>query len=322
MLRRNVEIRSTVETKASILEEMRVIRMHLENDEEEDLRFRVSRPLTRVNQSSVASDGTLDSDLGISSIPSDSGEPPVENIPLSHTSWRESALARSFTKSSTTFSLRSRKFGSSYHSAALFDDCKHAIFNNDSEFSVFRLGDLTKGSPKFSTILTQQYKHGEFIRNVASSRAFIITVTNKRLLVFKIDADKVIPVDTISHGDWDPSGLACHESETHLVAFLGQCQRNKTSRYDGQIRVYKYRIDGQVKKLPASTLNVPANDCPKRLSFGADSQILACITRIQNRILVWRLDDEFLSSQEPFEFLKNKYTAVSTQTPTGLADRC
>lgn len=299
---------------------MRVIGMHLENDEEEDLRFRVSRPLTRVNQSSVASDGALGSDLGISSIPSGSGEPPVENIPLSHTSWRESALARSFTKSSTTFSLRSSTFRSSYHSAALFDDCKHAIFNNDSEFSVYRLGDLTKRSPEFSRILTQQYKHGEFIRNVASSRAFIIIVTNKRLLVFSIDAD--IPIDTITHGDWDPSGLACHESETHLVAFLGQCQRNKASRYDGQIRVYKYRIDGQVKRLPVSTLNVPANDGPKRLSFGADSQILACITRIQNKVLVWRLDDEFLSSQEPFEFLKNKYTAVSAQTPTGLADRC
>ena len=320
MLRRDIEIRPTVETKADILKEISVIRVHLEKDEEDRLRFRVLRPLTRVNQNSVASGSVLDSDLGISSIPSGSREPPVESIPLSHTSWRESALARSFTKSSTTFSLRSRKFGSSYHSAALFDDCKHAIFNNDSEFSVYRLGDLTRGSPNFSGILKKQYKHGEFIRNVASSQAFITIVTNERLLVFKIGAD--IPIDTIMHGDWDPSGLACHESETHLVAFLGQCKRIKASRYDGQIRVYKYRIDGQVKKLPVSTLNVPANDGPKRLSFGADSQILACITRIQNKVLVWRLDDGFLPSLEPFEFLKNKYTAVSAQSPTCPADRC
>lgn len=320
MLRRDIETRLTNETKANVLEEeMQTIYGHLGGDEEESLRFRVA-PLTRVSQTPVAPSSILDTDLGINPR---TGESPIEEISGSHTLWRESALTRSIIKNSTTFSLRSvRKSRGSFHSAGLFDDCRHAFFNNDSEISVYQLGDLrTKtNSPSFSKILTQQYKHGELIRNVASSQGFIIIVTNKRIIIFKVDVEA--PIDTISHGEWDPSGLACHESETHLVVFLGQCQRNKSNKYNGQIRVYRYRRDGQVKKLPVFALNVPANDCPKRLCFDTDSQILTCITRVQNKLLVWKLNGDFLSPSEPFEYLKNKYTAVSARSTTTPADRC
>lgn len=314
MLRRDVEMRPAVETKVNILEEIHLIRMHLESDEDENLRFRVSRPLTRDAQSSVVTGGELDSDLIISPTSSKS-KSPIEGFHASHKSCRESAITRSFTKTSTTYSLRSvRKFSRSYHSAGLFDGCRYAFFNDDNEVSVYRLGDLRAKTtpPSFSRILTQQFKHGEFIRNVASSQAFMVIVTNKRLLIFQIDADT--PVDTILHRDWDPSGLACRESETHLVVFLGQCQLNKTKNHTGQIKIHRYRIHSQVQKLPIVALNLPANDYPKRLSFDTDSRILTCITRIQNKLLVWKLDDEFLSSSEPFEFLKNKYTAETRET--------
>ena len=319
MLRRYIETRVTIETKANILEEMQLIQKHLESDEEENLRFRMSRPLTRVSQSPVPPSDGPDDDFGISRIPSSSGKSPIEDIHASYTSWQESALGRSIVKNSTTFSLRSvRKFSSNYHSAGLFDSCQHAFFNSDSEVSVYQLGDLrTKTKwPSFSKIFTRQYRNGEIIRTVSSSQAFISIVTNKRLLIFKIDSDVLI--DTILHGDWDPSGLACHESKTHLLVLLGQCQRNETNNYNGQIRVYRYRIDGQASKLPVFALNVPANDCPKRVSF--DKHILTCITRIHNKLLVWRLNDDFHSSLEPFEFLKNKYTAVSLQSPAVIVN--
>lgn len=313
-LRRDIETRVTVETKANILEEIQIIRRHLESDEEENLRFRILRPLTRVSQDpSISSDGS-DDDPGISPVPSNSGKSPIEDAHASQTSWRESALPRAITKDSTTSSLRSvHKFSSNYHSAGLFDDCQHAFFNSDNEISVYRLGDIRTNntSSSFSRTFTQHYKHGEIIRNVSSSRKFLVVVTSKRLLVFGIGADA--PIENILHGDWDPSGLACHESKTHLVVFLGQCQRNTTNKYNGQIRVYRYRINGQASELPVFALSVPANDCPKRFSFDEGSQTLTCITRIQNKLLMWSLDDDFLSSSsEPFEFLKNKYTAVST----------
>ena len=321
-MERDIETRLTVETKATILDEMRIIRAHLDCDEEENLRFRVSRPLTRVSKTSVTPSSGLGSDSGNSPTPSSSGGSSIEEAHALHMSRLESTLTRSIIKHSEPFSLRSlRRFSSSYHSAGLFDDCRHAFFNNDSEISVYQLGDLARkpASPGFSRVFTQQYKHGECIRNVASSKAYIIIFTNKRLLVFKINAS--IPIDTTSHGEWDPSGLACYESGTHLIIFLGQCQRTKTSKYKGQIIVCRYQIDSQTKKLPIFALNVPANDSPKRISFHGDSNILTCITRIRNKLLLWRLDDDLFSSSEPVEFLKNEYTAVSTESPIARADR-
>lgn len=318
-------MRKTFETKANIVEEMQAIRAHLESDEEENLRFRVLRPLTRVARPPVTSGNGVGGIPGISTMPSNAEEltnGEGNEINASYTPWQESTLTRSMITNSTAFSLRSgRKFNSSYHSAGLFDDCRHAFFNNDTEVSVYRLGNLRgmSASPSFSRIFIEHYKHGECIRNVAPSKARIIIVTNKRLLVFSIGADT--PTDIILHGDWDPSGLTCHESNTHLVVFLGQCQRNRTNNYNGRIKIYRYRIDDQAKKLPVSNLNMPANDCPKRFSFHPDSRILTCITRIQNKLLVWRLDDDFLSSLEPFQFLKNKYTAVSARSPIAPTDR-
>ena len=283
---------------------MRVIKAHLDSDEEEGLRFAIPRPLPRV------------SDLSTPTIPLAPEEPPTEAV---HLPASESTLAKSRTRSSTTFSLSAvRSFGT-YHSAGLFKDGRHAFFNNDSELSVYELGDLRKKpvSQKFSTVFTQEFKqrkHQEFIRHVASGTSCIIIATNNRLLTFGIDPEKLI--SAASHRDWDPSGLACHESETHLVVFLGQGQRNMRNGYNGQVRVFRYRKHGQAEGLPVFALNVPANDSPKRLFFDPDSQILTCITRTQNKVLVWKLDDDFLSPLEPFEFLKNKYRAVSAQEPT------
>ena len=313
MLRRDVEARPAVETKANILEEMRLTHVQLESDEREKLRLRLTRPLTCVPQ---RSDSIQPRDYGISPIPPDRRE--SSPINTSHT--LERPLTRSNIKKSTTFSLRSRDFSRSYHSAGLLEGCHHAYFNNDSEISVYGLGDLQKNpaSPSFARVFTQQFKNRECIRSIASSLTYIIVVTNRRLLVFKVDTGTTI--DTVPHGDWDPSGLACHESQTHVVVFLGQCQRNKTNKYNGQIKVYRYRIEVQAEKLPVFTLNVPAGDNPKRVSFDADSQLLTCITRIQNKLLVWRLDDHFLSSSEPFEFSKNKYPAVSARRSAAPSD--
>ena len=316
MLRRDVEVRSAVEDKANVLEEIELIQVQLESDEREKLRLRVARPLTCVPQ---RSDSIQPRNFGISTIPPDRRE--SSPINTSHTSPSERALTRSDVKKSTTFDLRSvRNFNSSYHSAGLLEGCHHAFFNDDSEISVYRLGDLQRNptSPNFARVFTQRYKKGECIRSIASSLTYIIVVTNRRLLVFRID--KETPIDTIPHGDWDPSSLACHESETKVVVFLGQCQRNTLNEYNGQIKVYRYQMKGQAKKLPAFTLSVPASDNPKRVSFDTDSQVLTCITRIQNKLLLWKLNHDFFSSSEPFKFLKNKYPAVSTQSSATPSD--
>ena len=300
MLESDIRTRFAVETRSDIREEMRFIRLHLESDEKDSLRFRITRPLLRVSGSDTPA------------VPLDSEDPSFEESVVSAP---EVDLTRSFMKNCRVFSLRSiRKFSSSYHSAGLFDDCKHAFFNNDSEVSVYRLGDLrcNPALPKFSKVFTQKYKNRECIRNVTSSQSCIIIATNKRLLSFNLDAEA--PIDTIPHGVWDPSGLACYESETHWVVFFGQSQRNKSNKYNGQISVYTYKKGAQADGLSVLVLELPANDCPKRVSFHTDSHILTCITRLENKVLVWKLDDDFSSSSEPFEYLRNKYTQETGET--------
>ena len=228
----------------------------------------------------------------------------------------EKALPRSSTISSTKSSISSisiHKFNKSYHSVGLSEDCRHAVFNNDSELSVYKLAKKPV-SLEASRIFTQNYKQRkdrEYIRMAASCESFTMVATNKRLQVFNTDAGTLI--DTASHGGWDPSGLACHESETHLIVFLGQVQRGTSNECVGRIRVLRYRKHSQGEGLPVFALNVVANDSPKRLFFDADSRILTCITRARNQVLVWKLNDDFFSSSKPFEFMKNNYTAVSAQ---------
>ena len=281
--------------------------MHLGNYEGEGLRLQMAQPLTPV--SPITS--------------SDSGTPPIEERAEST---MEGALTRSIIKISKSYSLRSvRKFGNSYTSAGLFEDCKHAFFYNDSKISVYKLGDLRlqPDSPKLSWISTQTYKHGERIRSVGSSKSGLVVVTNDRQLTFNIQAEAAeVPVGTSSHGDWDPSGVACHETETQWVVFLGQCQRNESNGYNGQIKVYRYRKDGQAEGLPSTILKIPTNDCPKKVFFHAGSQILICITRIQNKLLMWKLHGDFSSTPEPFDLFQNGYTAVGARRPIVHADRC
>ena len=297
-LANDVSIRVGVDIKATVLEEMRFIKEHLTRDEDQGLRFQVSRPLERV------------SSLGTPIKPPEPGGPLTKEIDLSRP---EDTLPRSLINRCRKYSLRSvDKFSKSYTSAGLFADCRHAFFNGDGEVSVYKLENLPERliRPTFFKIFTQSYKHGELIMDVASSRSGIVIATNRRLSVFNIDAN--VPIGITAYEGWDPSGLACHETEDHLVAFFGQRQRNKTNNYNGQILVCMYRKEGQTERPPVC-LEVPANDYPKSLSYHADSRMLTCITRLQNKLLVWKLDDEFSSPLKPFEFLKNSYTVVSTR---------
>ena len=302
----DISIRVSVEIKATVLEEMRFIKEHLDSDEDQGLRFLVTRPLERVPGS------------GTPTRPPEPRRPLTEEIDLSRP---EDTLPRSLISRCRKYSLRSiNKFSKSYTSAGLFTDCRHAFFNNDGEVSVYKLGTLPGRpiSPTFPRVFTQSYKHGERIMDVASSRSGIVIATNRSLSIFDIDANA--SVDITSHADWDPSGLVCHETETHLVAFSGQRQRNKSNKYNGQIRVCMYRKEGQTAR-PPICLEVPANDYPKSLSYHADSRMLTCITRLQNKLLVWKLDDDFSSALKPFEFLKNNYTVVGFQySPHRLID--
>lgn len=312
---REIETRSLTEARETVLQEIQIIRSHLDQDEEYSLRLCTDQPITRKGESLCMMGTEID---GISDLSTPESSPDFRNSTYispgpSRTSWQEQPLMRSKFKASAIFSVQiPRKIlGNSFHSAGLSGDCEQAFFYNDSEVSVFRLGNITTHTTflNFPKTLTKPYKDGERIRNVALSCRFFIIVTNKRLLIIRVNDDAL--TEAIPHDGWDPSGLSCHESVTHLVILLGQCQRDKTGKHQSQIKVSSYVIGGQFQRTSTSTVQIPAHDYPNRLSLDLDGQVITCITRIQNKVLVWRLDEQFKPSASPFEFSKNRYTTVS-----------
>lgn len=234
--------------------------------------------------------------------------------------WQENDLPRSRVQKSQTFKINFPKSGirkSTHqpHSAGLLEDCRYALFYNDTEISLFDLGDLQKNpipTPAFPRTFNKQYKD-ECVFNVALSARILFVVTNRRMITIDITKElKDSEIDSTSYGaDWDPSGLACYESSGQIVVLLGQCRGNQKRGFQGQVKVFKCKVDSRAKLKYCSTISLLDPDWPKILCHEAKENILTCVTGIQNKLLAWKLEDDLSGSTEILNFQKNKYAAVS-----------
>lgn len=85
--------------------------------------------------------------------------------------------------------------------------------------------------------------------------------------------------------------------------------------------LYKYAKDDSADLSLCSEATLSTQDRPKRVKVY--KRIAVCVTTIQNKLLVWRVDDNLYAEEEPFEFVKNRYSLVSTLStvPTGANHR-
>jgi len=231
--------------------------------------------------------------------------------------WKEPELDISTLKNSRSFAVCLPRNGirrTSYNSAGFSEDCRHAFFYNNSEISVFHLGDLggySTASPPFPRVFIKQVK-GEHILNVVLAHRFLLIVTNKRLLTVDITMDeRKSEMVTSPHQDWDPSGLACHEDETHMVIILGQRKFNHKNGHIGRLKVIKRKINSNTRVLSYSTVDVPGHDFPKKLGYDPKTQLITCITKLRNKVIVWELNEEFIVRREPFEHINDRHIEVS-----------
>ena len=200
----------------------------------------------------------------------------------------------------------------SYHSAALSIDCKLAVLYNETDVEVFRLEPLKGSNPSpFPPVLRKRFTN-EKIFDMLLARKTLFIITNKCLLALDITRDENnSKFCSIPHGEFDPSGIACHEDGTDLVVMLGQRQGNSKDGYMGRIKIIKFKSDGNGKPYDTSIIPLSVHDCPKLLSYNAATKTLVCITRIRNRVVAWELNHDFLPVVEhPFDFVRNRYTEV------------
>lgn len=217
----------------------------------------------------------------------------------------------SLTKDSR-FSIRSDSSG--YHCAGLSHDCRHSFYYKDGRVSVFSLGDLRACTirPISSRVLDrgERFTRGEPIFDTVMSSRFLVVVTSTRVLT--VDITNGDEFEAITHGDWDLAGVAVHETGSHLLLALGHGKGDSSRNGRGQIEIYMHeRNDRSCNFSLCYTLILPSKDRPKRLSFSGDGQILTCVTMIQNKLLVWKLAQDFSSRVGPFNFVKNHYRKVS-----------
>ncbi len=199
----------------------------------------------------------------------------------------------------------------SYHFAGLSIDCKHAVLYNVTDMAVFRLELLDPSNPSpFPSFLRHRFTN-ENIFNILLGRRSLIVVTNSRLLALDItQGNNGLQLGTISHGNFDYSGITCHENGTDLVIILGQRQGSSQNGYIGRIKIIKFKF-GEGRPYDISTISLSGHDYPKLLSYNADTETLVCITRIQNRVVAWKLDHNFLPLVDrPFDLVRNRYTEV------------
>ena len=197
-----------------------------------------------------------------------------------------------------------------YEFAGLSTDCKHAVLYSANQSVVFRLEPLNPSEPdSFPDILTQGFGTDECILDILLGRRSMTIITNKCLLALDITRGGSSRLGMIPHGNFDCSGITCHEDDTHLVIMLGQ-RRNDKDGYRGRINIIKFRFHGNEKPYHTATISLPGHDCPKLLSYGAATKTLVCITRIPNKVMAWELDNDFSPLlAHPFDFV-HRYTQV------------
>lgn len=198
----------------------------------------------------------------------------------------------------------------SYHSAGLAIDCKHAVLYNDTRLVVFRLEPLSPPDPdSFPAILSKQFRKPEYILNVILGRSSLVIVTNKCLLAFNITQGGNSGLGMIPHGEFDCSGITCHEDGIHLIIMLGQ-RFDDSDGYIGRIDRIKLRLDGNGRPDHTNIISLPDHDCPKLLSYSEATKTLVCITRLRNRVMAWEMDEGFSPLvMHPFDFV-HRYTEV------------
>ncbi|KAL9031616.1 MAG: hypothetical protein Q9196_000373 [Gyalolechia fulgens] len=195
--------------------------------------------------------------------------------------------------------------------AGLSSDCGMVFFYNRAKVRVHPVTARSKDVPAKGWPLEWPFGRGNFVVDVSLSKTVVAISTQKALELHLIGSSSVNSERSrrVSHGEWDPSGLATYEHESELLVAIGYQREGENSR-EGRVFLYRSKVcrDGVEKEKTAQTYDLPRNDVPKCLQFDDQGKYLTCVTAIGNSVLVWDLDEPKMSN--PFEITKHRYRPV------------
>ena len=230
-------------------------------------------------------------------------------------SWRENPIPPSSVKGSPkqymiglSGSVLNRP---SYDAAGFSPDCQRIYFYNTSQVCVYELANAAAGPSltSYSPILKRRSMNEGPIMRVALSANFLVVATTQQTRIIGVSSGESI--QTLPNCNAPPSTLAVLERGIQLIIILGQCHGLPPSKCQGQIKICRYFIArGMESSHTTTNLGLLDGDYPKQLYIEADANLVCCVTGIQNKLLVWKVDDNLDKSDEPLEYVKNYYCPV------------
>ena len=211
-----------------------------------------------------------------------------------------------------------------YNSAGLSSDCDRIYLHSEKDVCVYDIADAEDDASSINhqQIYNHRFANSERIMYVALSATFLVVATIKQTYIIEFSVRAI--VKALPNNGYNPCALAVHETGVHLIVILGQCRERTSVAYQGQVLIYKYLI-GRGMDTP-TTLVLPEADCPKLLYIEANGTIICCVTRIHNKVIVWKTEDEFTTVGQSLAFVKNSYAPVRLHLITcakpSMVDRC
>ena len=194
---------------------------------------------------------------------------------------------------------------------AYFHDRRKVSVHQLSISSTFASNEVTDPSRLsrefFSHIVGSQ---DTVIHRVAIDGQWIAISTNQDLVIINMRDRSMTP--RRAHGDWEPIGLAMHESDGQLSVVLGQRKRGNIA-YQGRVLLFTIRLSASLGSFDSEPYlyALPQNDIPMDVDINADGTLLLCRTRLRNSVIVWELFASPAPVRAPFIIPRSCHTPVS-----------
>ncbi|KAL8876220.1 MAG: hypothetical protein Q9198_005547 [Flavoplaca austrocitrina] len=179
-----------------------------------------------------------------------------------------------------------------YAHAGLSTDCQLAFFYSSRELCVARVSLDTRRRRKEDLVLERKYDKRSQIADVALLNNILAVSTRQNLELHRIRHPG--PGVTVSHGDWDPLGIASWEQDSNVMVAMGLRKGAGSSR-NGRVVIHQVRAmpGGSLQRRTHRQFNLPRGVSPKSLVFDPEGTTLACITDrvVGNSVIIWRIGE-------------------------------
>ncbi|KAL9023717.1 MAG: hypothetical protein Q9180_008130 [Flavoplaca navasiana] len=194
-----------------------------------------------------------------------------------------------------------------YAHAGLSTDCQLAFFYSSREVCVARVSFDTRRRRKEGLVLERKYDKSSQIADVALLNNILAVSTRQNLELHRIGHPG--PGVTVSHGDWDPLGIASWEQDSNLMVAMG-LRRGAGSSRNGRVIIHQVRAapGGSLQRRTRRQFNLQNGVSPKFLIFDHEGTTLACITDriVGNSVIIWRIG-ETMEDKDPVVIARHQH---------------